>query len=122
WKSADLIPAPALCFAARGTKIFCGFTNDGVARSLDGGNHWSPHRNTGLPSNPTVRALVSNGTSVFAAVRGDPPEASGIYRSHDDGDSWTLVGRANFPEALAINGSRLIAGLGPLLGVYVSND
>ena len=77
------------------TKIFAG-TEQGAYRSLDGGEHWEAV-NDGLPFTagpagrkepvPVYRLAYNAATqTLFAVTRG------GLYRSFDEGRSWTRAG------------------------------
>jgi hypothetical protein len=87
-----------------------------VFLSTDGGLTWS---NTGLPGTPQGMAATGNGSAVFAG--GDP---FGVYRSTDDGATWTLVNNGltdlRIFALLSPDGVNLLAaGAG---GVFLSTD
>ena len=56
-------------------------------RSTDHGQHWTP-ANTGFTGVPI--AFANNATSLFVATRTD-----GIFRSMDDGGTWTALAGTN---------------------------
>jgi hypothetical protein len=68
----------------------------GAYRSTDNGATWSAI-NTGLrvtdPFEITagVQALTSTGTTLFAATTGILPELTGVFRSADNGTTWTRL-------------------------------
>ena len=86
-----------------GTGGFAGSTN-GVFKSTNNGRNWSP-ANTGLPqlqvsanTGYNVGAIETtpvNGSVIYVGMYDNPlaPSAlSGLYKSSNDGASWTLVG------------------------------
>jgi photosystem II stability/assembly factor-like uncharacterized protein len=72
--------------------IISGGAEDGIYRSVDGGDHWQRLSN-GLPtgifgkSDLAVSAAMPN--RVYALVEAKP--GNGLYRSDDAGEHWTLV-------------------------------
>lgn len=63
-----------------------------IYRSTDGGAHWDQISAHGLPDGAWGRvgiAVGSDGRRVYATI--DCPGHAGLYRSDDQGDSWTLV-------------------------------
>lgn len=86
-----------------GTGGFSGSTN-GVFKSTNNGRSWSP-ANAGLPQLQigantgynvgAIETTPSNGSVIYAGLFDNPlaPSAlSGLYKSSNDGASWTLVG------------------------------
>lgn len=60
----------------------------GVWRSLNGGTSWSGPSNTGFSNaNPAVRGLVFDSTGAATVYAGD--NYSGVYRSTDNGSTWS---------------------------------
>jgi photosystem II stability/assembly factor-like uncharacterized protein len=74
-------------------RVFIGTTAGSVYRSNDGGDTWD-NANSGLPPY-TVLALAIDATdgTLYAA-----PERQGIWRSTDDGKSWTLLSGGLFDK------------------------
>jgi photosystem II stability/assembly factor-like uncharacterized protein len=76
---------------------------NGLYRTTDGGAHWAPLEGHGLPQGPWGRtgvAVSADGKRVYATVTVAPASGgttgtsgpgTGLYRSDDGGDSWTLV-------------------------------
>jgi photosystem II stability/assembly factor-like uncharacterized protein len=78
---------------------------NGLYRTKDGGAHWEPLAGHGLPAGPWGRtgvAVGADGRRVYATitVQSGPekeesddasPKGTGLYRSDDGGDTWTLV-------------------------------
>ena len=112
----------------------------GVARSTDGGVTWKVPKLaattfTGRAINSIVPTALTGGTTILAATWLDE---GGVYRSIDNGDSFTRIsgnGTSGLPDAgvtSLIAGSRNAtrfyaavpagAGGGALAGVYRSND
>jgi photosystem II stability/assembly factor-like uncharacterized protein len=81
------------CFSQIAAKLFAG-TNHGVYLSTDNGVNWNPASN-GMPisdSHPSfVKVLAENGDNIFAVIgaAGLAGAGGGIFRSNDDGKSWT---------------------------------
>jgi len=64
----------------------------GIYRSSDEGHSWSHLTGSGLPDGDWGRAAVAvspNGKRVYALI--DAAQKSGLYRSDDGGDTWTLA-------------------------------
>jgi len=98
--------------------IFAGTIGDGVYRSTDDVNSWTPINN-GL-ANTEVRSLASNsGGAIFAGT------LRGLFRSMNNGGSWedvTSGSMNNTIEALAINASGNIFAGTAGGGVYRSTN
>jgi photosystem II stability/assembly factor-like uncharacterized protein len=61
-------------------------------RTIDGGSHWSPISGRGLPTGDWGRsgiAVSADGRRVYVTI--DCKDHSGLYRSDDGGDTWTLA-------------------------------
>jgi hypothetical protein len=67
---------------ASGTKLFIGTDGAGVYLTTDNGATWT-ERNNGL-SDKTIGGLTIRGSTMFCGG------ASGLYRSTNDGESWTF--------------------------------
>jgi photosystem II stability/assembly factor-like uncharacterized protein len=98
--------------------------NKSLFRSTDGGASWQPIFN-GLPGDLTVSAIGANGTTVFVAGN-TTTVLTAIYRSSDDGATWTAAAAAGLPfnvviHAFHFSGAKVLAGLSSG-GVYASND
>jgi photosystem II stability/assembly factor-like uncharacterized protein len=87
---------------------------NGLYRTTDGGAQWEPMSGHGLPSGPWGRtgvAVSADGKRVYATITVDTkPEqeesdertkGTGLYRSDDGGNTWTLV---NTDERLTSRG------------------
>ncbi len=97
----------------------------GAYRSTDNGATWTAI-NAGLsvasplPTAAFIGALAYSGTTLFAAATSFVPDLNGIFRSADNGTTWTRLsgGRINQTEtytALAASGSTVfvtVSGLG----------
>jgi photosystem II stability/assembly factor-like uncharacterized protein len=67
--------------------VFIASTQDGVLKSLDGGDNWQT-MNNGLPENPSATRLQLDQYSsqvIFALVSG------GLYKSENSGEDWTNI-------------------------------
>ena len=99
--------------------IFAG-TNNGVFRSTDGGDSWTP-TNSGL-ANIAVLALAINPATrdIFAGT-----DSNGVFRSTDNGNSWTPANtglRTIGVGSLAINSNGHIFSGTERNGVFRSTD
>ena len=104
---------PINTVALSGKTIYVGTVHDGIFRSTDEGVSWT-QVNTGL-SNANVEAIVVSGTILFAGTW------KGIYRSENQGLSWTHIGLSDlFITSLAVSGTTLYAGTSK--GVFRSED
>lgn len=100
--------------------LFAG-TSNGIFWSGDTGNTWIAS-NTGLTCDD-VRALVISGTDIFAGSMDDYHRDGGVFRSTDNGTSWTPTGLMNAQvSALALRGDFLFAGTWWGDGIFRSGD
>ncbi len=109
------------CMAHNGTVLFAGTEEKGVLRSLNNGKTWEMVNN-GLNIEKErlqlFEMLSINGWVFIATSRG-------IYRTNNDGASWTLSGSPLFIESLVTNGKVLYyagATNGAEDGVYRSTN
>jgi ligand-binding sensor domain-containing protein len=91
-----------------------------VSRSTDQGQSWQAANGnspSGLPPNAGVQALGLSNNTLFAGLFGN-----GVYRSSNDGASWTLSGLAGQNiNALKVSGAGVIFA-GTDAGAFRSND
>jgi photosystem II stability/assembly factor-like uncharacterized protein len=123
-------------FAVNSLNLFAGTYNGEVYRSVNEGDSWTQVHllpNIKLQSgaeltNGAVTALVLKDSNLFAGIYaqipdGGKPGFGGVYRSINNGGSWTETLKA-WPGfgviALAVNGTYLFAGTNR--GVYRSAD
>lgn len=69
---------------------------------------WAPI-DAGLPEAFTIHALSSHAGLLFAGL--DAGDASGLYVSADEGDSWQKTDLVGVPVSLLVRGSTLFAGV-----------
>src|SRR5258705_9018904 len=62
--------------------------SESLFRSRDGGATWTPLFN-GLSGNVLLGAVTASGSVAYLV--GYPPNGTAVYRSIDDGDSWTAM-------------------------------
>ncbi len=107
-------------FAVSGNRIFVGGIG-GFRYSSDGGITWTPS-NTGLNNNFVNSFAVYGSTMISSSADGESdfnvPRTTGVFRSTDNGNSWTMV-NVNGGTAFAVNGSALLSAGG---GLYSSKD
>ncbi len=131
------IPAETavLSFAVgTGGSVIAG-TNRGAYRSTDNGQTWTEINNglrvTGpIPVNATVNVLLSTGSTLLAACNSILPELTGIFRSTDNGNSWSLIpntapGGDRSLSALAVSGSTIfltLRGERLLFGLFIDGN
>lgn len=76
---------------------------------------------TGIVAGGIVRVFASNGTVLYAGVLG-----VGVYKSTDNGDTWTLVGKAlsglSNLSVISLYASGTLVFAGTTDGVYASAD
>jgi photosystem II stability/assembly factor-like uncharacterized protein len=81
------------------------------------------------PNNIEINALVSVGTNIFAGFNGYSSNYGGIYRSTDNGDTWSVVDSGLVKNGkdtinilhLAVMGNTIIAGTDSD-GIFISTD
>jgi photosystem II stability/assembly factor-like uncharacterized protein len=78
------LPRPKM-WRNRSTETYRG----GVAVSTDGGNHWTPS-NAGMPETAATHILLDPQSPVGARTLYACGFGAGVYKSVDDGKSWTL--------------------------------
>ncbi|HVN49416.1 MAG TPA: T9SS type A sorting domain-containing protein [Bacteroidota bacterium] len=104
--------------AVSGTNIIAGTTN-GIVLSTHSGTSWGQTALTNIYIQTiAVSSNGADGTNLFAGTYG-----SGIYRSTDNGSSWSAVdsGLTNkYVNAIAVSGSNLFAGTDG--GAFLSTD
>lgn len=105
-------------------------SGNALYRSTDGGVKWSPISGHGLPEGAWGRigiAVGADGKRVYATI--DCPGHSGLYRSDDQGESWTqtssdtrLTSRAWYFNSLTIDPSNPDVLYIPNVALYRTED
>lgn len=104
------------------SNVFVGTADQGVFLSTNNGTSWTPV-NTGL-TNPYVSALAvspadsgtdrrldsSSGTSLFAGTSSPPGNPNGVFRSTNNGMSWTSVLISSDVGGFAVYGTNVFVG------------
>jgi photosystem II stability/assembly factor-like uncharacterized protein len=105
-----------LCLFLKGTNLFAGTVGTGVALSSNNGTNWTS-TSTGLYPGTIVYAIISQAADLFISTN------YGIYRSPDDGTTWTSVNGTLHGDifSLVSDGTNLFAG-GQQTGLYISTD
>lgn len=113
WTSTQVLPSNSWIssFAVIGTTIFAASHEGMIARSTDNGRTWLQLPNI-LPQNSNLK-LVANGTTLFAGA------GNGVFRSTDNGVSWTKIGNLDI-YSLLVSGSTIVVGT--YRGIYRSTD
>jgi photosystem II stability/assembly factor-like uncharacterized protein len=100
--------------------IFVSTKDNGLGKSTDNGDTWAGASSSVPESNVGAFTITNNGT-LLLGVKG----SNGLYRSTDDGASWTLT---NFPMnyriySLTVASNSIFAGTAEYLdGIYKSVD
>ena len=68
----------------------------------------------------TLHALETDSTSWYVGMEGNNPWTSGVYKTSDQGRSWTQLLKGKPVWSLALSGEKIAAGVDD--GVYLSND
>jgi len=91
-------------------------SGDSILVSHDSGLSWNPIPGPGF----TIKTLATNGQALFAGVNHNHP--GGLYRSTDDGSSWTLIGLKNHAvSALCAFGNQFFVATGDT-GILATSD
>lgn len=94
-------------------KLFAGLSGSGVFVTTNNGSSWSA-ANTGIESR-SIKALTVSNNSLFVG------STYGIYRSDNDGGSWTQVSSLLEAESFAVYGNYIFSG-NYIYGIWCSSD
>ncbi len=124
WTYQALNGSIIYALAMNGSTLYAGAYYSGVHRSTDGGVSWTFVSDNGLPTNASVRTLVTSGSDLFAGISyGGGESNGGVYVTSDNGDSWNMSS-SGLPNAMvssmAAVGTELFAA--SLLAQYRSSD
>lgn len=122
WEPIDAAYRYDVCrMAHNGTVLFAGTNTKGVLRSFDAGKTWEV-ANTGLNIDKQqlqiIEMLSMNGWVFIATSRG-------IYRTNNDGASWSLSGSPLSISSMVTNGKAIFIGAatnGASDGIYRSTN
>ncbi|MDQ3021244.1 MAG: hypothetical protein M3R36_11855 [Bacteroidota bacterium] len=89
--------------AASGNNLFVGTSLNRVFKSTNGGDSWFASGNGIATAGSTIYELFVKGNEIFAATEG------GIYRSTNEGSSWTLTSPAGIVHKITGTGNVLFA-------------
>lgn len=105
-----------LCLLFKGANLFAGTVGMGVVLSTNNGMSWTSASN-GLYSETIVYTIVPQASDLFISTN------YGIYRSGDDGATWTSVSGLfkDYVFSLVSDGANLFAA-GLQSGLYISTD
>src|ERR1041385_151570 len=112
-------PANGYIFAVAGGDVY---------RSTDAGASWHPKTNS-LQANMGANTIAASGTNVYIGL-GSGNTANILFRSTDNGDTWTIPTAAGIPAfyipgPMIVSGSRLLMYGAYLLGggkIFASTD
>ena len=107
------------CFTKLNNSLFAGALNNGILKSINGGNSWIS-KNNGLPdiTDLEIIDLKVMGSDIFVGIDG-----AGVFFSSDEGENWTSRNNGltdPFVHSLGILGTKLFAG--STFGIFVSTD
>ncbi len=79
-----------LRLAVLGSDLFAGTSGEGIFRSTDGGNYWTPCDNR--LTNLNIYGLATDGRVLFAGAFQFPGDSTGgMYASLDYGNTWSRI-------------------------------
>jgi photosystem II stability/assembly factor-like uncharacterized protein len=90
-----------------------------IYASLDGAHSWQMIPFLAQLAG-TLHAVETDSNSWYVGMEGNNPWTSGVYKSSDQGRSWTQLLKGKPVWSLALSGEKIAAGVDD--GVYLSND
>ena len=118
WTAAGLSGYDVRCITNIEDTLFVGTIGDGLFKSTDWGENWSPINNGSISSN--FRAIQSKGNILFAGGQ----NGTGVFRSTNFGNNWELLTNGISSAAyrgFAIKDQLIVAG-STGAGVFYSID
>jgi hypothetical protein len=104
WATAGLADTSVTVLAVSGSTLIAGTLNHSsgyqLCRSSDNGGSWAP-----LKDSVWVTFFARSGAGLFAGSYD-----KGIYRSLDNGETWTITSLRSLVNWLTVNGGDLLAG------------
>ncbi|MFQ5639037.1 MAG: WD40/YVTN/BNR-like repeat-containing protein [bacterium] len=103
--------------AVKDDLIFLGVNSDGIFKTANPGTSWTGPLK-GLPEHPRIRDLLVRKDVIFAGIA----DLVGVYKSTDNGESWSYSGLSKWVGSLLWHDNELFAAAAASGGVSKSSD